>query len=85
MEQDVQSQDIIKKQLQNIEFVKKYIDDIYENKQFFSLSLHTLELTRRFNQKYLEYAEEPQESSFQELLLLTERLEEKLFKAEFLN
>ncbi len=85
MEQDVQFQDTVKKQMRNVEFVKVQIDEIYKNGQFYSLSLHTLELTRRFNEKYQKFSEEPQEENFRELLILTERLEEKLYTSELLN
>lgn len=82
MDQDVQSQENLREQLINVEAMKSCIDDMYKNKMFYSLSLHTLELTRRFNKKYQLYSEVKEEGILQELLALTRILEEKLFSAK---
>lgn len=41
--------------LEMIRGVKKQVDELYFKNQIFSLSLETLELTRRFNEQYKHF------------------------------
>jgi hypothetical protein len=60
--------------------VKNQVDELYEKQQIFSLSLETLELTRRFKDQYLaiENIEEPEPVKLNRFLALTQHLERNL-------
>lgn len=85
MEKDVRTPYGFKEKLTNVEYVKRWLDEIYQDRLFYTLNLPLLELTRRFNESYRLHAEKGSEQTLRELLILTERLEERLFEAESLQ
>lgn len=65
---------------QHIEFVKSWVDEIYVNRAFHSFSLHTLELTEKFNASYTLFKENNSIKDFQELVTIATDLEKKLLQ-----
>lgn len=67
-------------QWNHIEYVKVLVDDIYRNKLFYSFSLSSLELSRRFMAHYhtCKTQHSLSASNLKQLNLLAEKLEEKL-------
>lgn len=80
MDQQVQTTAKNLEQWTIIENVKIWIDDIYQNKLYYSFSLHSLELTRRFMQYYTTCRKEREMDplTFDQLYLLAENLEKRL-------
>lgn len=77
MEQQVASSKNAEKGKQ-IESVKKWVIDLYSSKVFYSFSLYTLELSRRFNAAYLRYKRTKSPEELEKLQDLAEKLEERL-------
>ena len=78
MEQIIHS-DVVENEKQ-IEFVKQWVVDLYETGVFYSFSLYTLELSRRFNNCYVKFRNTNSPADFRDLLDLTEKLEKKLIE-----
>ena len=77
MEQQVFLGDIAEKEKQ-VEFVKQWVVDLYESGVFYSFSLHTLELSRRFNSSYIQFRQSKSPEDFKQLQNLAEVLEKRL-------
>ncbi|WP_026916275.1 hypothetical protein [Christiangramia portivictoriae] len=67
-------------EIAHIESVKKSIEELRESGNFFSVSLQTLELIRRFNYLYIQVFEKMDEnpSLLHQLVVAAEGLEKKL-------
>ncbi|MGB7784885.1 MAG: hypothetical protein WBL27_02180 [Salinimicrobium sp.] len=65
-----------------IEYVKKLVIDLYNSKVFYSFSLYTLELSRRFKAAYLRYKKTKSPEAFETLQELAEKLEERLVQED---
>ena len=79
MEQIIYSDHVEEKEKQ-IESVKQWVIDLYETKVFYSFSLYTLELSRRFNSSYVKFKKSNSATDFEELLDLAQKLEQKLIQ-----
>lgn len=82
MIQDIQQISEFSEKWRDINYVKKLVDEIYHNQIISSLGLHTLELTRRFNNSYRLFKEKRNLQAFRELCIMAGNLEQKLQKEE---
>ncbi|MFD2518672.1 hypothetical protein [Salinimicrobium flavum] len=65
---------------EQIAFVKKWLDELYRSEVFFSFSLYTLELSRRFKSSYSTYFKTGNHSELEQLFKLSENLEKRLLQ-----
>lgn len=65
-----------------IEYVKKWVVDLYNSRVFYSFSLYTLELSRRFNAAYVRYRKTPSPEAFENLQELADKLEKRLVQED---
>lgn len=63
---------------QQIEYVKSWVDEIYGHQSFYSFSLETLELTKKFNLGYSLFKEKNSIEDFQSLMIISSELEQRL-------
>ncbi len=65
-----------------IESVKELVENFHNSKDFFQLSLKTLELIRRFNNLYIQVFEKEDKSAsmFNQLVITSQALETELVR-----
>ena len=78
MERDVQFTVDDSEKWEKIEAVKKWVDEIYESREFFAFSIESLELTRKFNNYYQLCKETDGCLYFVELNQLAQDLKDRL-------
>ena len=78
MERDVQFTVDDSEKWEKIEAVKTWVDEIYESRQFFTFSIRSLELTRKFNNYYQLCKETDGSLYFVELHQLADDLKDRL-------
>lgn len=83
MVQENKTEKKINEKLQDIEYLKKLVDDIYGNSVFNSFHLYTLELTRRFNDSYRQYKKRKTPENLHNLWVITSNLDKKIQKESF--
>lgn len=69
-------------ELNHIVQLKNQVDQVYRTQQVFGLSLETLELTRRFNNKFVseDHLSEMDEHEFNQLMAVSDHLERNLMQ-----
>lgn len=74
--------EVEKPNLKLVQLLKNQVDQLYSRQQIFSLSLETLELTRRFKDQYLdlENLEDLEPVKLNKFLALTQHLERNLIQ-----
>lgn len=72
--------DFVADKEKQIESVKQWVIDLYESKVFYSFSLYTLELSRRFNSCYVKFRKTKSQADFDELQDLAQKLEQRLIQ-----